>query len=70
MVAKSFPRKQVPKKRFMKNFLVENYLWFEKTFLENRFSLIIFFKIFGQKILWLQKSFPRKEVFTKQIFYR
>jgi len=37
MVAKSFPRKQVPTKIFIKFFVVENFLWLQTHFLENRF---------------------------------
>jgi hypothetical protein len=37
MVANSFPRKQVPTTIFIKFFLVENFLWLQNHFLENRF---------------------------------
>ena len=38
MFAKSFPRKQILTKHFHETFLVENCLWLQNDFLENRFE--------------------------------
>ena len=64
--AKSFPQKQVPTKIFIKFHLVENFLWLQNHFLENRFIPKFSLKLFGSKIFLVGKSFPRKQVPTKK----
>ena len=65
MVAKSFPRKQVPTKNFHQIYLVETFLQSQNHFLENRFLLKTFIKFFWSKFFMVAKSFPRKQVPTK-----
>ena len=65
MVAKSFTRKQVLTNNFHESFLVENFLWLQNQFLENRFWLKIFIKNFCWNIFIVAKTFPRKQVWTK-----
>ena len=67
MVAKSFPRKQVPTKNFNQIFLVENCLWSQNHFLENRYLLKIVIKFFGRKFFMVAKSFPPKQVPIKNV---
>ena len=60
MVAKSFPRKQVPTKNFHQIFLVENFLRLQNHFLGNRFDPKIFIKNFFSKIFYYCKIISSK----------
>ena len=58
LVAKLFPRTLVPSKNFHQNFLVKNFLWSQKNFLENGSLPKIFILNFCSKIfLWPQNHF-------------
>ena len=46
MIAKSFPRKQVPTKNFHQHFFGQNFLLLQHHFLENRFASKIYMIIF------------------------
>jgi len=48
-------------KKIEKNFLVENVLWLQSYFLENRFAKKNFDKFFGRKYFMVLKSFPQDE---------
>ena len=66
IVAKSFPRKQVPTKNFHEICLVENFLWSQNHFLENRFLLKMFIKFIWSKIfLWSQNHFLENRFILK-----
>ena len=52
IVVKSFPRKKVLTKIIIKKFLVENCLWLQNNFLEDRFLQNIFIKSHSLHGLW------------------
>ena len=58
-------------KNSSKIFLVENFLWFQNHFLDNRFASKKFFKnFFGRKFFMVAKSFPRKQICKKKISWK
>jgi len=62
MVAKSFPRKQIRKeKNSWKMFLVENFLWLQNHFLENRFAR----KRILEKLFWSKICYSCKIISSK-----
>ena len=65
MVAKSFPRNQVRTKNFHQIFLVENFLWSQNHFLQNKYLLKIFIKFFWSKIFYCRKIISSKTGPTK-----
>jgi hypothetical protein len=71
MVAKSFLlENRFQLNIFMKNVLVENFLWLLNNFLENRFEPEIFIKkFFVENFLWLQNHFLENR-FEPKIFIK
>ena len=65
MVAKSFPRKHVLTKIFIKFLLVENFLWLQNHFLENRFI-----PTFSSNIFWLKMFYCCKIISAKTCSYQ
>ena len=68
IVAKSFPRKQVWTRNFHQKYLVENFLWLQNHFHDNRFEPKIFIRnVLCRKCFMVAKSFPWKQVPTKNV---
>ena len=65
MVAKSFPRNQVWTRNFHQKVFGRKFLWLQNHFLEIRLETKIFIKIFFRKFFIIAKSFPRKQVWTR-----
>ena len=69
MVAKSFPRKHLVTKIFLKYLLVENFLLLQNNFLGNRFDQNFRWKYLSRKFLWLQNYF-HGNTFEPKIFWK
>ena len=65
----NFLKNRFPPKIFIQHCLVENFLWSQNHFLQNRFLPKIFISNFCSKFFIVAKSFPRKQVPTKN-FHR